>query len=162
MFLIMNASKLELKDLLPFLDRYRKEKKTIVSTNGCFDLLHPGHISYLDKAKELGDILIVAVNSDQSIKKIKGPDKPIIPAVDRAYMLQALKSVDHCFIFEEENPLEVLEIIKPNIHVKGADWRHKELAEKETVEKHGGKIDFIEFEYNYSSSFLIDKIRKSR
>ena len=137
----------------------KNQNKTIVTTNGVFDILHIGHIRYLQKAKGLGDILIVAVNSDASVKKIKGPKRPINSENDRAEALAALGCVDYAIIFGEVNPINILSIIKPDIHVKGGDYKINEIIEKEVVEKNNGKVILMKLEEGYSTTALIGRIK---
>ena len=149
------------KRLKEIVEEIKKEKKKIVFTNGCFDLLHKGHVSFLKKAKQLGDILIVGINSDESVKKLKGKDRPIIDEESRAFVLSNLKSVDYVVIFDELNPIKLIEKIKPKIHTKGSDYKSKEnLIETKTVEKNGGKVVLLELEKDISTSNIIGKIRK--
>ena len=136
----------------------RKKQKTIVTTNGCFDLLHLGHIRYLTQTAALGDILIVCVNSDTSVRRLKGAGRPFNPAPDRAEILAALRPVDYTVIFEEDDPRVILEAIQPDIHVKGGDYRADELIEAATVRKYGGKIKIIPFVGGKSTSALINKM----
>jgi rfaE bifunctional protein nucleotidyltransferase chain/domain len=132
----------------------------VVTTNGCFDILHRGHLSYLEASRKLGDILIVGINSDSSIKKIKGPDRPINSQNDRAMMLSALRFVDAVCIFDEDTPVNWLNMIRPKIHTKGADYKGKEMPETAALETWGGKISFIDFVENYSTTELIKKLKK--
>ncbi len=139
----------------------KKEKnKTIVFTNGCFDILHIGHVDYLKKAKKLGDILIVGINSDESIKKIKGNKRPILPLNSRMAILDSFKFVNYVIPFDEETPIKIIKKIKPNIHVKGGDYKIEEILEKEEVEKNGGKAIVIPLVYKISTSKIIEKILK--
>ncbi len=139
------------------LKRIRKGKQ-VVFTNGCFDILHKGHVKYLEDAKALGDILVVAINSDSSVKKIKGPKRPLNKVDDRAYLVGALESVDFVTIFNETTPLETMKIVRPDVIVKGADWKIDNIVGKDLVESYGGKVRTIKFIKNYSTTSLIDKI----
>ncbi len=130
-----------LDELLDILPEIRKQGKKIITTNGAFDLIHVGHIRNLEFCKSQGDILIVGVNSDSSIKKYKSPKRPIIPEKQRAEVVSGLGSVDYVFVFEELTPIEFLEKIKPDIHIKGSEYK-KRLPETDVVEKYGGKIIF--------------------
>ncbi len=140
--------------------KLKAARKKIVFTNGCFDLLHPGHVHYLQEAKKLGDVLIVGINSDASVKKIKGKMRPINSGFERAYVLAGLQCVDYVTIFEEDTPIELLKVVNPTVHVKGGDWESKPIPERETVERNGGKVVFIKFLDGYSTTSLIEKIRK--
>lgn len=138
---------------------YRKHSgDVIVSTNGVFDILHPGHCRYLKKAKSLGDFLIVGVNSDASVKRIKGEDRPINNELDRAEVLASLKFVDYVLIFNEDNPIAFLRRLQPQIHVKGGDYRNKPIIEELIVESYGGKIELVDFENDYSTTSIIERI----
>lgn len=138
----------------------KKKSKRLVFTNGCFDILHRGHIEYLSKAKDLGDILIVAINSDESVKKIKGSNRPINSLNDRMFLLASLAFVDYVTYFEESTPIEIIKKIQPNIHVKGGDYRIEDLPEKKIIESYGGTIQILSFVEGYSTSSIIKKIKK--
>ena len=139
-------------------EKLKKENKKIVTTNGVFDILHIGHIRYLQEAKKLGDILIIAVNSDSSVKKIKGPKRPLNNENDRSEALAALECVDYVAIFSEDNTINILEMIKPSIHVKGRDYKLSQIIEKDCVEKNKGKIVLIPKVEGYSTTDFIRKI----
>lgn len=133
-----------------------KEKgKKVVFTNGCFDLIHAGHVDYLTKAKEFGDVLIVAVNSDESIRRIKGKTRPITPLSERGFVLSNLKAVDYVTPFEEDTPFEIIKDLVPDILVKGADWSIENIVGRDTVESNGGEVKTIEFVNNQSTSNII-------
>lgn len=137
----------------------RQQNKIIVTTNGSYDLIHSAHINLLKKAKDLGDVLIVLLNSDESIRKNKGPEKPIINEEDRAYLLSELKPVDYVVIFPQDKPLEYLEKIKPHLHVKGGTWLEERInEEKEFVAKWFCKYKTFELEEGFSSTKIIEKI----
>lgn len=118
----------------------QREGKTVVTTNGCFDILHVGHVRYLQKARELGDLLVIGVNSDDSVRRLKGPPRPVIPDTERAELLAALECVDYVTIFDEDTPCELLEALRPNVHVKGGDYTLDRVVERHVVEKHGGRV----------------------
>ena len=148
-------------DSLDFvLSRLRKEGKRIVFTTGCFDILHKGHISYLNKAASFGDVLIVGVNSDDSVRRLKGKGRPIVDEYSRAFVLSNLKGVDYVVIFDEDTPVELIEEVRPDIHVKCGDYKIEDLPEAKIVEKYGGKIELIDFEDGFSTSDIIDKVSK--
>lgn len=132
--------------------------KRIVFTNGCFDLIHVGHVRYLEKAKSLGDILIVGVNSDHSVKTLKGPKRPIIPEEERAEILSGLWCVDYITLFDEPTPLELIAQIQPHILVKGGDWTKETTIGKEIVEASGGEVIILPFVEGHSTSDLINTI----
>ena len=119
--------------------------KTVVFTNGCFDILHIGHVRYLQDARALGDILVVGLNSDDSVKRLKGPERPVVSELERAEILAALECVDYLSIFPEDTPIELLEVVRPSIHVKGGDYKVEDLAEAPTVIKHGGRVEIVTF-----------------
>lgn len=133
--------------------------KTIVFTNGCFDILHVGHLRYLNEAKKQGDVLVVGVNSDTSVKKLKGDTRPINNEKDRAEMLNGLKPVDFTVIFEELTPVKILEKLKPSIHVKGGDYKKEDLPETEVVEKNGGIIKILSFVDGKSTTNIVNRIK---
>jgi len=136
----------------------QKDGKTFVATNGCFDILHVGHVRYLQKTKDLADFSIVMLNSDKSVKLIKGETRPINNQEDRAEILTALCCVDYVVLFEERSPAELLEKIKPDIYTKGADYTLETLPEREIVERNGIKVEFIEFVQGKSTTNIIKKI----
>ncbi len=136
----------------------KKQGKKIVFTNGCFDLIHRGHVDYLKKAKELGDILVVGLNSDESIRRIKGAQRPINSQEDRKAVLEELKSVDHVVIFDEDTPLNLIIAISPDILVKGADWEIKNIVGADYVISQGGKVRTISFIDGLSTTNIIEKI----
>jgi len=149
----------KLEELKSIVEELKKLNKKIITTNGVFDILHIGHIRYLQEAKKLGDILIIAVNSDSSTKQLKGPKRPLNDENDRAEALAALECIDYIVIFDEDNPIKFLEIIKPNIHVKGGDYDLSQIIEKDTVEENKGEIKLIPEIKGYSTTDLINKIK---
>ena len=136
----------------------RRQQKTVVFTNGCFDILHRGHVEYLAKAKALGDILIVGVNSDSSVRNIKGANRPIVCEEDRAYLIANLSPVDYACVFHEDTPLSLITLLVPDVLVKGADWELDAIVGKDVVEKHGGRVATIEFIPDRSTSGIIQQI----
>lgn len=141
--------------------KFKDNNQTVVFTNGCFDILHAGHVDYLCKAKELGDILIVALNSDESVKRIKGNSRPITNLNERLFVISNLRAVDVVTVFDEDTPYEIIKKIVPDILVKGADWQIDDIVGKDIVESNGGKVLNIKFEVQQSTSNLIDKIIKN-
>jgi rfaE bifunctional protein nucleotidyltransferase chain/domain len=133
--------------------------QNVVFTNGCFDLLHPGHIDYLTKAKALGDVLVVGLNSDASVKQIKGDLRPINNQFFRSQMLLGLKPVDYVVIFDDSTPIELIKAIKPAIHVKGGDYIAGQLPEFDVVKANGGEVKIVPFLDGYSSTHIINKIK---
>ena len=131
----------------------------MVFTNGCFDLLHPGHVSYLQSARSLGDALVVGLNSDASVSRLKGPLRPVVPERDRAIMLAALESVDAVVVFTEDTPERLLRELKPAVYVKGGDYRIEDLPEAEVAAEIGAEVRVLPFKPGYSTTALIEKIR---
>jgi len=146
------------ESLLGELARYRRQKKKIVFTNGCFDVLHRGHIEYLQFCRRQGDVVVVGLNSDSSVKIIKGPDRPINNEHDRAYLLAVLEMVDYITIFTEPDPLKLIKKVRPDVLVKGEDWAAKGVIGREFVESYGGKVALAPLVQNKSSSATIEKI----
>ncbi len=146
-----------IEELIKILEEIR-ESKIVVFTNGCFDILHAGHVSYLEEAKSLGDILIVGLNSDESVRRIKGEKRPIVNQKERAYILSRLKPVDFVVVFEEDTPERLIKQIQPDILVKGEDWNIKDIVGREFVESYGGKVVTIPFSYNISTTSIIERI----
>lgn len=145
------------KELDEFLSK-NKDKK-IVFTNGCFDIIHKGHVTYLAEAKKLGDLLIIGVNSDASVKRLKGPQRPINNEQDRSYVLSQLKSVDFTEIFSEDNPLNLILKVKPKILVKGGDWKIEQIVGGKEVIQDGGDVFSLNFVDGYSTTSIIHKIQ---
>jgi D-glycero-beta-D-manno-heptose 1-phosphate adenylyltransferase len=143
-------------------NRLRAEGKKIVFTNGVFDLLHPGHVRYLEHARTLGDALIVGINSDRSVRAVKGPDRPITPEAERAEILAALGCVDAVAIFDEETPYEIISAIAPDVLVKGADWAETAIVGRDIVEARGGRVVRATIEQGYSTTSILEKIRATR
>ena len=146
------------EDLPELLAELRKQGKTIVTTNGCFDILHVGHVRYLQKTKTFADVMIVCLNSDVSVKKIKGPDRPINCEEDRAEILCALSCVDYVVLFDESSPEKLLCEIKPDVHTKGADYTLETLPEAKSIIANGGRVEFISFVEGKSTTNVIKKI----
>jgi len=138
--------------------RVKKAGKRVVFTNGCFDILHRGHVDYLTKAKALGDLLVVGVNGDDSVRRLKGPNRPIVNQDDRAAVLAALAAVDYVSLFDEDTPFELIRAIVPDVLVKGADWSVEAIVGKDVVEAAGGTVQTLEFLPNRSTSSIIQKI----
>lgn len=136
----------------------KREGKRVVFTNGVFDILHIGHLTYLEEARNLGDVLVVGVNSNSSVKVNKGDKRPINDEKNRAFVLLGTKFVDFVVIFDEKTPEKLLDILKPNIHVKGGDYRKEDLPETKTVEKNGGEVKILSFVDNISTTDIINKI----
>ncbi len=150
----------ERKELLRIIKNLKAKGKRIVFTNGCFDLLHIGHVRYLEKARTLGDALVVGVNSDSSVRKLKGPKRPVLPAKERAEILSGLGCVDYITIFDELDPLKLITSLHPNVLVKGGDWTKEQIVGREVLESSGGKVVIIRFVKGASTSTLIKTILK--
>ena len=146
-------------DLKKFLEANRGKK--IVFTNGCFDILHRGHVTYLNEAKKLGDILILGLNSDASVKKLKGPERPINNEEDRKFVLSQLKAVDFVEIFTEETPLNLIQTVRPQVLVKGGDWKADQIVGGKEVMSWGGQVFSLNFVNGYSTTSLIEKIHST-
>ncbi len=158
----MNSGRILSRDeLLKTAVKLKAEGKTLVFTNGCFDLLHPGHIRYLEKARALGDALIVGLNSDRSVKQLKGPTRPIFPEAERAEILAALESVDYVTVFDEATPQELIASLAPHVLVKGGDWGANEIVGRKEVEAAGGRVVSIEHHAGHSTSDLVETITKN-
>ncbi len=150
----------ERKELLGIIKDLKAKGKRIVFTNGCFDLLHIGHVRYLEEAKALGDVLVVGVNSDTSVRKLKGPKRPILPEEERAEILSGLGCVDYVTLFHEIDPLELIRSVRPDVLVKGGDWTKEQIVGREAVERSGGEVFTIPFVEKASTSKLIEMILK--
>lgn len=146
------------EELSEILGKHQTNGKKIVFTNGVFDILHKGHVDYLNKAKELGDILVVGINSDSSVKRIKGSKRPIVPQSDRAAVISNLRSVDYVCIFDEDTPYETIKMLRPDFLVKGADWKIEEVIGRDIVEGRGGKVVTLEYLSGKSTTNIIQKI----
>lgn len=150
----------EKENLSELIKKLRNECKTIVTTNGCFDLLHVGHVRYLQKSKSFGDILIVMLNSDSSVKRLKGETRPLNNEYDRAEILCALSCVDYVVIFDEDTPKDLLDIIKPDVHTKGGDYTLETLPESDVIIKNNIKLELITFIEGKSTTNIINKMNK--
>jgi len=148
------------EQLARLIEQQRNQGKRIVFTNGCFDLIHPGHVDYLEKAKALGDLLIVGVNTDESVQRYKGPARPINPLEHRLQVLAGLAAVDYVIEFWEDTPIELIKIIQPDIYVKGGDYREEWLPEAAVVRQLGGAVELIPFLAGYSTTRIIHKIKQ--
>jgi rfaE bifunctional protein nucleotidyltransferase chain/domain len=136
---------------------WKKNGKTVVFTNGCYDLLHPGHIRLLEKARSLGDVLILALNSDSSVRRMKGPSRPLLVETERAEMALALEAVDVVTLFDEDTPRELIATVLPDVLIKGADWSHF-IAGREEVEAAGGRVLTVALEPGYSTTNIVESI----
>jgi len=159
----MNSSKKikREKELIKIIRNLKEKNKKIVFTNGCFDLLHYGHIKYLEEAKRFGDILIVAVNSDRSVRRLKGENRPINNQRSRTKVLASLGCVDYITIFDDLSPLKLIKDLRPDYLIKGGDWKREDIVGKDIVQSYGGRVKTIPFLKNYSTTNLIRKIVKN-
>lgn len=148
-----------LGELLPIIDGLKKNHKVIITTNGCFDIIHVGHVRYLKETRKLGDILIVALNTDESVRRLKGPTRPVNNENDRAEVLSSLNPVDYVVLFNEQTPVDLLAKIKPDIHAKGGDYNADNLPESATIKAAGGKLVFIPLVEGKSTTGIIEKIK---
>ena len=145
-----------------FVQSVRGSGQRVVFTNGVFDLLHPGHVRYLQHARRLGDVLIVGLNADSSVRRNRGPGRPITPELERAELLAALDCVDAVVIFEQDTPADIVKLVQPDILVKGADWPADQIVGRDTVEARGGKVVLVPVEQGHSTSAIVDRIRGNR
>ncbi len=153
---------LNLPALLRALEPRRIRGERVVFTNGCFDLVHPGHVIYLEAARDQGDLLTVGLNSDTSVRRLKGDGRPVFSQEERATVLAALRSVDYVCVFEEDTPLALIEAILPDVLVKGGDWRLAQIVGKEVVEAAGGRVMNLPFVEGLSTTAILERIAKGR
>lgn len=149
---------LGLKALQKKIALLKKQGKKIIFTNGCFDLVHYGHVDYLEKAKKGNRVLIVGLNSDKSVRRIKGPKRPIVPQMARAHVMAAFSCVDFVTIFNEDTPYNLIKALKPDVLIKGADWKGKKVAGADVVTQRGGKVEFIKYISGFSTTNIIERI----
>ena len=150
------------EEAITFVHERRAGGETIVFTNGVFDLLHPGHLRYLKLARALGDVLIVGVNSDRSVRANKGPSRPVTPEAERAEVLSALACVEAAVIFDEETPWQLIAALQPDVLVKGADWAEDAVVGRDIVEARGGRVVRVPIEAGHATTAIIDRIRRAR
>lgn len=150
-----------MKKLIKIREKLREQGKKVVFTNGCFDLLHSGHIYLFREAKKMGDVLLVAVNDDVSVKKIKGASRPIFPLEERLEILEAVEDIDHLTFFSEETPQKIIAALLPDVLVKGGDWKPEQVVGRREVEEAGGEVVVIPYLKGRSSSAIIKKILKT-
>ncbi len=149
------------QQLLQLANDWRENKEALVFTNGCFDLLHVGHLKTLTQARAQGDRLIVGLNSDNSVRQLKGPDRPINTEIERAQLLAALRCVDAVTIFDEQTPVELLKVLRPEVHVKGGDYRREDLPEASVVDSYGGRIVIIGLVPDRSTTALLERAHEA-
>lgn len=150
---------LSLDEFLEIRKKIKQEGKKLVFTNGCFDIIHRGHVSYLNRAKVLGDYLVVALNSDDSVRRLKGEGRPINKLEDRAFVVANLKAVDFVVSFDEDTPFEIISAIIPDVLVKGGDWQVDQIVGRDVVEANGGKVYSLPYVENYSTTMIINKMK---
>lgn len=140
----------------------RRSGKRVVFTNGCFDLIHPGHVRYLRAAKRLGDILVVALNSDRSVRRLKGQGRPLVPQRDRCEVMAALEMVDYVTVFSEDTPYKLIEKLRPDVLVKGGDWKADQIVGADLVQARGGRVRSLPFARGYSTTKLVHQVERQR
>ena len=145
-------------ELVQVREKLKREGRKIVFTNGCFDIVHRGHVEYLTKAKALGDVLLIGMNTDASVKRLKGTTRPIVCQDDRAFVLSAFSAVDYVCLFDEETPYDLIKAVKPDVLVKGSDWAIDSIVGKDIVEEAGGMVQTIDFVPHRSTTDIIKKI----
>jgi rfaE bifunctional protein nucleotidyltransferase chain/domain len=155
----LHPAVLTLEELILRFGREKRNGKRVVFTNGCFDVLHPGHVRSLEAARGLGDCLIVGLNGDESVRTLKGPGRPVVPASERAEMLASLECVDAVVVFEDLTPQKVIASLLPDVLVKGADWPGNQIVGREEVEAAGGKVVLVEVFQGYSTTEILKRIR---
>jgi len=150
----------EMAEIAQALEGRREQGERVVFTNGCFDLLHVGHLGYLRRAKEFGQVLVVGVNSDASVRRLKGRERPVVGQAERAEMVAALEPVDFAVVFEEDTPEQAMRALRPDVHVKGGDYRVEDLPEARWVEAYGGRVEIIDMVPDHSTRVLVERIRQ--
>ncbi len=155
----INQKIIRFNDIAEVISKEKEAGKKVVFTNGCFDILHRGHVAYLNQASELADILVIGLNSDASVKRLKGEERPINTEMDRAFLLSAMGFVSYVVIFEEDTPFNLIKQVMPDILVKGGDWKPEQIVGSDIVLANGGEVKSLRFETGYSSTNIIDKIR---
>jgi rfaE bifunctional protein nucleotidyltransferase chain/domain len=155
----MSSGARSLSSLVEERRRWRDEGRLLVLTNGCFDLLHPGHVALLEAARAQGDVLVVAINSDRSVRRIKGEGRPLVPEAERAETLLALEPVDRVVVYDEPTPLEVVKALVPDVLVKGADWGENAIVGREEVEAAGGRVVRVDMVPGRSTTAMLERIR---
>jgi len=156
---VMSSGVRSLSSLVEERRKWREQGSRVVLTNGCFDLLHPGHLALLEAARAEGDILVVAINSDGSVRRIKGEGRPLVPEAERAETLLALEPVDRVVVYDEPTPLEVVRALRPDVLVKGADWAEDAIVGREEVEAAGGRVVRVDIVPDRSTSSMLERIR---
>lgn len=160
--MVVSSKRPDLDSLIQERERMRREGKRVVFTNGCFDLLHPGHVRYLAEARAMGDALIVGLNSDRSVRLLKGEGRPILDETERAEVLAALEAVDFVVVFDQDTPRELIAQLVPDLVVKGGDWPVDKIVGRDEVEAAGGKAISLPYVEGFSTSEILDRIKKLR
>ncbi|MDE7030318.1 MAG: D-glycero-beta-D-manno-heptose 1-phosphate adenylyltransferase [Lachnospiraceae bacterium] len=148
------------KQLGEEIQRARQQGKTVVSTSGCFDILHAGHVTYLEEAKARGDILVVLLNADSSVRALKGSTRPIVPEMERAVVIAGLESVDYVCIFSEQTPCAIIDSLQPDVVIKGGDYAGKQIPEMDSVAAYGGRVEYVDVVDGCSTTNIVEKIRR--
>ena len=156
---MLGLAVLPLNKLVPIVRRLQRQGRTVAFTNGCFDILHAGHLDYLARIKRKAEGLIVAVNSDSSVRRLKGKGRPVVPANERAALVAALKPVDYVTIFSEPTPIRVIRALRPNLLVKGGDWKKQQIVGRRVVESFGGRVLVMPFLKRHSTTRILERIR---
>lgn len=143
------------------IQRARQQGKTVVSTSGCFDILHAGHVTYLEEAKARGDILVVLLNADTSVRALKGNTRPIVPEMERAVVIAGLESVDYVCIFSEQTPCALIDSLQPDVVIKGGDYAGKQIPEMDSVAAYGGRVEYVDVVDGCSTTNIVEKIRRT-
>jgi rfaE bifunctional protein nucleotidyltransferase chain/domain len=149
-----------LPEILREREQWRADGRVVVLTNGCFDILHPGHVALLERARAEGDVLVVALNGDASVRRLKGPTRPVLPERERAETLRALECVDRVVVYGEDTPLEVVKTLRPDVLVKGADWGEDAIVGREEVEADGGRVVRVPLVPGRSTTTILEQVRK--
>jgi rfaE bifunctional protein nucleotidyltransferase chain/domain len=159
---MLNTKIVSREEAISKVNEWQRKGETVVFTNGCFDIIHAGHVTYLNDAKALGSKLVVAINSDASVQRLKGPQRPVVDQSHRAIVLAGLEAVDLVLIFEEDTPIETIKALRPNIHCKGGDYSENDLPETPIIHGYGGQVKIIPFLPGCSTSSIIAKITNSQ
>jgi D-glycero-beta-D-manno-heptose 1-phosphate adenylyltransferase len=159
---MLNSQKILSWDALARVRKTVLNEKRVVFTNGCFDLLHPGHVDLLERARSHGDVLVLGLNSDSSVRRLKGVGRPVVPQADRAYVLSGLSSVDYVAVFEQDTPLELITLVEPDVLIKGGDWSVERIVGRDAVEARGGRVLSLPLLPGYSTTALIERIAGGR
>ncbi|MCB2210687.1 D-glycero-beta-D-manno-heptose 1-phosphate adenylyltransferase [bacterium] len=156
----MNSVTVSWDEARQWREQMRSEGKSVVFTNGCFDILHAGHVELLELARNFGDALILGLNSDASVRRLKGENRPVVPEADRARVMGALKAVDRVTLFEQDTPFELIETLRPDVLVKGGDWKPEDVVGKDVVEAHGGRVEIVPLVAGRSTTNVIAEVVK--